>query len=163
MSRTFLDDMYPSNFGGGRSSVWRDVGEVVTGEGPTLPGPAPREAAPKTVLIVEDDPAVVRVLVQALAEAGHAVVGPAASVAVAARLAEQYPVDVALIGGEAARDGRADTFARRLKETWALQVVRVGEDDGAHGTELIWDAAVSASWRTSEVLSVLDHLTRPGG
>lgn len=162
MSRTFLDDMYPSNFGGDRSSVWRDVGEVVTGEGPILARSERRETAAKTVLVVEDDPAVARVLVQALAEAGHAVVGPAASVAVAARLAEQYPVDVALISGEAARDGRADTFARRLKETWALLLVRVGEDD-PQGTDLIWDAAVSASWRTSEVLAVLDRLDGPGG
>ena len=55
------------------------------------------------------------------------------------------------------------SVARRLKETWALQVVRVGEDDGRRGTDLIWDAAVSASWRTSEVLSVLERLTRSGG
>lgn len=163
MTGTFLNDLYLTGSGGGRFSIWRDVGEVVTGEGPALPGAASRETRPSTVLIIEDDPAIARVLVRALVEAGHAVVGPAASVAVAARLAEQYPVDVALIGGEAARDGRADTFARRLKETWPLQVVRVGDGAGVRETDPIWDAAVPASWRTSEVLAVLDRLARPCG
>ena len=160
MSRTFLNEMDFAALSGGRSSVWRDLGEIVTGEGATLSPSAP--ASPMTVLIVEDDAAAACLLVPALAEAGHALGGPAARGAVAARLAEQYPVDVALIGGEAARDGRADTFARRLRETWPLRVVRLGDAAGVQDGDVAWDATVPAAWRTSEVLAVLDRLARAG-
>lgn len=66
------------------------------------------------ILLVEDEALTAFVVADALAEAGHVVVGPAASVAAALWLVQQEPVDLALLDIDLGTGGDGTELAKCL-------------------------------------------------
>src|SRR5688500_12869369 len=72
------------------------------------------------VLVVEDEALISLLIKHALVQAGHEVVGPVSSVAKALRLAQEQPVDLALLDIDLGRGGNGVDLARCLCERQGL-------------------------------------------
>ena len=81
------------------AEIWRDLRAVVTRQVPdAAQAVAPRENAQAlTLLVVEDDADAAASLTELLTEAGHSVVGPFHSAAVAEAAAALHAIDAALL------------------------------------------------------------------
>ena len=86
------------------------------------------------VLVVEDEPLIAMLVRHALTRAGHEVVGPVSSVAVALRLAQEQLVDLALLDIDLGRGGSGVHLARLLHERQGPPCLFAsGSSDQAHG------------------------------
>jgi DNA-binding response OmpR family regulator len=86
------------------------------------------------VLVVEDEPLIAMLVRHALTRAGHEVVGPVSSVAVALRLAQEQPIDLALLDIDLGRGGSGVHLARCLHERQGPPCLFAsGSYDEAHG------------------------------
>ena len=92
-----------------------------------LPAASRAEAAggrdSRVLLVVEDDPELAAALVELLCEAGHHVIGPAASAEAASVLAAQHPIDLGIV--DVQLDGVVDgvSLANQLRTRWGVPVL----------------------------------------
>ena len=92
--------------------------------------PPPRGAVMSSliVLIVEDDPDLAAQLVNTLVDAGHRVLSPFATAAVAAVAAARQLLDVAVLDIELACPGTGVELARSLRDSWGVPSVFLSSD-----------------------------------
>ncbi len=117
------------------------------------------EAAPLTVLLVEDDADAALDLTEALDAAGHRVVGPFHSAEAAAAATALHPIDVALLDINLSGENTGVDLARSLKSRWGVPVIFLSGDvtAAAQNAELA-AAMVIKPYRGRDVLEALSRL-----
>ncbi|OWR16372.1 Probable transcriptional regulatory protein pdtaR [Brevundimonas diminuta] len=117
------------------------------------------EAAPLTVLLVEDDADAALDLTEALDAAGHRVVGPFHSAEAAAAATALHPIDVALLDINLSGENTGVDLARSLKSRWGVPVIFLSGDvtAAAQNAELA-AAMVIKPYRGRDVLDALSRL-----
>lgn len=125
---------------------------------------APESAsAPLTVLVVEDDADTAQMLVDGLAEAGHAVIGPVATAEAASVLAGLNAVDIALLDINLEGAGSGPDLARELRARWGVASIFLsGDVAGAAGNVDAVAAWVAKPYRIADVLAAIAEAAASG-
>ena len=84
------------------------------------------------ILITEDEPLIALSLAMELEQAGHEVIGPAATIEASLRLARMHRVDLALLDIDLQQRGDGVIVAKRLREMDIPAVFVSGQDAVAH-------------------------------
>ena len=148
------------------AELWPYVRAVLVRQAPapertsTEPTTTPAaEAAPLTVLLVEDDADAALDLTEALDAAGHRVVGPFHSAEAAAAATALLPIDVAVLDINLSGENTGVDLARSLKSRWGVPVIFLSGDvtAAAQNAELA-AAMVIKPYRGRDVLDALSRL-----
>jgi CheY-like chemotaxis protein len=113
------------------AELWPYVRAVLVRQAPAEPPAVAPQAAPLTVLLVEDDAEAAAALTEALDAAGHRVVGPFHSAEAAEAATALHPIDVALLDINLSGEATGIDLARRLKARWGIPVVFLSGDVSA--------------------------------
>lgn len=139
------------------AALWARLRDVLVKRGDGAASAAGEAApTPLTVLVVEDDPDTAQMLVDGLAEAGHAVIGPAATAEAASVLAGLHPIDVALLDINLEGAGSGVDLARELRARWgAASIFLSGDVARAAGNVDAADAWIAKPYRIADVLAAV--------
>jgi len=135
------------------AEIWRALRAMLTRQtgAEALP-----DAGPMTILLVEDDPAVAGDLLDVLAGAGHAVVGPFSTAETAAAGAALTRVDVALLDINLAGEGTGVELAAILKARFGLPSVFISGDVSAAARHAdLAEAIVTKPFTGRDILGAL--------
>lgn len=119
------------------AAVWGDLRAVLMGQARAGTGAdeALPDAAPLTLMVVEDDPDMAASLTELLTDAGHRVVGPFPDARAATAAAALHAIDLALLdinlAGDGEEEGSGVALARALKQTWGVPVIFLSGDIAA--------------------------------
>ena len=117
-----------------------------------------------TVLVVEDEPDTAQMLVDGLAEAGHAVIGPVATAEAASVLAGLHAVDIALLDINLDGAGSGPDLARELSARWGVASIFLsGDIAGAAENVDAVTAWVAKPYRITDVLAAIAETAAPKG
>lgn len=143
-------------------ALWPDLRAVLTAQSPRV-AESPvfsAEAAPLTVLVVEDDPEMAQDLTAVLVEAGHDVVGPFHSAEAAEAAASLHRIDAALLDINLSGAVDGGTLGRSLKARWGLKVIFLSGDVTAAASHAdIAEAMIIKPYRGADVLGALRRLS----
>jgi len=140
------------------AELWPYVRAVLVRQAPAEPPAVAPQAAPLTVLLVEDDAEAAAALTEALDAAGHRVVGPFHSAEAAEAATALHPIDVALLDINLSGEATGIDLARRLKARWGIPVVFLSGDVSAAAANAELAAAMVIKPYTGR--DVLDALAR---
>lgn len=148
------------------AALWGRLRDVLVkrrgGAGEAPDGPE-AVATPLTVLVVEDEPDTAQMLVDGLAEAGHAVIGPVATAEAASVLAGLHAVDIALLDINLEGAGSGPDLARELRARWGVASIFLsGDVAGAAGNVDAVAAWVAKPYRIADVLAAIAETAASG-
>ena len=133
-------------------------------EAPDAPEAVWPLTAPLTVLVVEDEPDTAQMLVDGLAEAGHAVIGPVATAEAASVLAGLHAVDIALLDINLEGAGSGPDLARELSARWGVASIFLSGDVAGAAENVDAVAAwVAKPYRITDVLAAIAESAAPKG
>ena len=147
------------------AEVWRDLRAVVTRQAPAASeNAAPRVAAEAlTLLVVEDDADAAASLTELLTEAGHSVVGPFHSAAVAEAAAALHAIDAALLDINLSGEMTGVELAEVLTARWDVRVIFISGDVSAAARHAdLAEALVLKPYNAAQILEAVARLGQTG-
>ncbi|WEK40654.1 MAG: response regulator [Candidatus Brevundimonas colombiensis] len=147
------------------AEIWRDLRAVVTRQVPdAAQDAAPRENAQAlTLLVVEDDADAAASLTELLTEAGHSVVGPFHSAAVAEAAAALHAIDAALLDINLSGEMTGVELAEVLTARWDVRVIFISGDVSAAARHAdLAEALVLKPYNAAQILEAVARLGQAG-
>nr|WP_314528479.1 response regulator [uncultured Brevundimonas sp.] len=147
------------------AEIWRDLRAVVTRQVPdAAQAVAPRENAQAlTLLVVEDDADAAASLTELLTEAGHSVVGPFHSAAVAEAAAALHAIDAALLDINLSGEMTGVELAEVLTARWDVRVIFISGDVSAAARHAdLAEALVLKPYNAAQILEAVARLGQTG-
>jgi CheY-like chemotaxis protein len=147
------------------AEIWRDLRAVVTRQVPdAAQDAAPREnARALTLLVVEDDADAAASLTELLTEAGHSVVGPFHSAAVAEAAAALHAIDAALLDINLSGEMTGVELAEVLTARWDVRVIFISGDVSAAARHAdLAEALVLKPYNAAQILEAVARLGQTG-
>jgi CheY-like chemotaxis protein len=158
--------IYDLDSGGTDAEVWRHLRAVLLAQAPGLrAGTTVRqglEAAPLTLLLVEDDADTAADLTAALSDAGHWVIGPFHHAEAAEAAVALQSVDLALLDINLSGETSGIALAQTLKSKWGVRSLFLSGDVGAAARHAdLAEALVLKPYTGRQVLDAIAIATRP--
>ncbi|MBB5744941.1 response regulator [Brevundimonas variabilis] len=145
-------------------AIWRDLRAVLVRQ---APGTEARTfvtdaSSSLTLMVVEDDPAMALELTEALADAGHRVIGPFHNAEAAEVSAALHTIDLALLDINLSGDGTGADLARALRDRWGVPSIFLSGDVSATAQHAaLAQGIVIKPYGTADVLDAVARATRP--